>query len=80
MRALSGSCQDEVAHAGFGNPDHLVGFNQYAMRVIPGAAEHTVVLEQTPVDDLRDPVQGPERWNRAHLEPPEVPANLFLGG
>jgi hypothetical protein len=49
------------------------------VRVIPGAAEHTVVLEQTPVDDLRDPVQGPERWNRADLEPLEVTADLVLG-
>jgi hypothetical protein len=48
--------------------------------VVPGAAEHPVVLEQAPVDELRDLVKRAEGRDRAHLERLEVPADLLLGG
>lgn len=48
--------------------------------MIPGTAEHTVVLEHARVHDLMDTVQRPERRDRAHLEPLEVAPDLVFGG
>jgi hypothetical protein len=57
---------------------HLIRVHEYAVGMVPGVAENPVVLEQPPIDDLRDSVYAPEGRDRADREPLEIPSDLLL--
>src|SRR5512139_4319019 len=57
-----------VGDLGVRYPDDLLRVDQNRVPVVSGVAEHAIVVEHAPVDDLRRRQHLAERWQGAELE------------